>query len=83
MLKFKKSKKNKEKKKRDFWFNPKKIRENFKTIHWLPLVKTKDGSECLLAKYGKIVFFMAFIALIFVAIDAGVSSLMSVAGLFS
>lgn len=77
-----KKKETKQKQKKSFWFSPKKILRNFKSIHWMKLKSSKDGTDGLLKTYGKVVGAMIITALTFVAIDALVSGVMSVAGMF-
>lgn len=72
----------KKKKEHDFWFNPKEIVKNFKSIHWTPLRSKKGGTEGVLKKYGKVVLFMVLFAVVFVGIDALVSLVMKTAGFF-
>lgn len=62
--------KKKAKAKREHWFSPKGIIENSKKIHWLQLKNKKDGSDGLLTKFGKVVMFMLVFALLFIALDA-------------
>ena len=70
------------KKKHDFWFNPKGIIQNFKSIHWTPLKSKKDGTDGVLKKYVKVLTFMISFAILFVGIDAIVSVAMKGAGFF-
>ena len=69
------------KNRKEHWFSPKGIIENFKSIHFLQFGKARDGSDGIALKYGKTVFLMIVFALIFMIIDVLLSMLMHVAGL--
>lgn len=56
--------------KREHWFLPKGVIENFKKIRWLPWKDKKDGRDGLRTKFCKVVLFMVIFALMFVALDA-------------
>lgn len=71
-----------QKKKNDYWFSPKGVISNFKSIHWTSMKSRKDGTEGVLKKYGKVVFFILCFAVLFVGIDASISALMRFAGFF-
>lgn len=74
-------KKNKGKIKKEKWYSPKGVIQNFKQIHWLPLKSKKDGTDGLMRKFGKVVGFMLIFALVFVLLDALYSVVLTNVGL--
>lgn len=70
----------KNKQKKEHWFSVKKIWQNFKTIEWLPFRTQKDGTEGVLKKFGAVVAILVVSALLFVAIDALLTLVISYGG---
>ena len=67
--------------KKEHWFSPKGIIQNFKSIQFLQMRKAKDGTDGVLAKFGKVVLCIILFGAIFVGIDALLSFVMNIAGL--
>lgn len=74
-------KKKETKVKKEKWYSPKGVVQNFKQIHWLPLKSKKDGTDGLLVKFAKVVGFMLLFALAFILLDAIYSVILTKAGL--
>ena len=67
--------------KKEKWYSPKGVIQNFKQIHWLPLKSKKDGTDGLMRKFGKVVGFILIFALAFVLLDALYSVVLTNVGL--
>lgn len=68
------------KQKKEHWFSVKKIWQNYKTIEWLPFRTQKDGTEGILKKFGAVTTILIVSALIFAAIDALLTLVISYGG---
>jgi hypothetical protein len=78
---FKKKENKPVKVKKERWYSPKGVIQNFKQIHWLPLKSKKDGTDGLLVKFTKVICFMLMFAIAFIVLDALYSVVLTRIGL--